>query len=253
MEVKYSQFVISSVFFQLCQEFEAAISTAVKASFPRAWNEDTLSYNILAALRKPAISSIKDGQQSIRIGWDAFKFNGKIEQHHGDIAVIVAREVKQNEPLIGVGFLEAKKRYLGEKNYIIRPRQLKKILEQTPHAFILLYDHEEKDIEIPLFPIPSIFLIPSILRTQVFAVPANLIFALKSKQHITQHGLPFSYVLCYRFFQGYDLHFDKSIIEKVINRAEEFGGISYIVVATIGDVDENQIPQPNDAFFVRLE
>jgi len=237
-------------FCSLAEKFEREICNVLKNDYPRSWDENTLSYNILSALRNvPKLTSSNNSQPSVSIKWDAFKFTGKIEQQHGDIAVIVVREAKGRKPLTGVGFLEAKKRDNNSGDYIaIKTKQLSRILKKTPYAYVLLYDYEAKPVSV------SDCIWCRYWDIRAFAVPANLVLALNTKKsHLVEYGLPLSYVLCFRFFQGYDLDFDREIVQKVLNRTEEFGGISYMLVATIGEVADDQIPQPNDTVFARLE
>ncbi len=260
----------------LMKKFEEKINDVLTTNFPRYWRENSLSENILKALLDPSNSLSRNNlTPSIKIRWDAYKFEGKIEQQHGDIAVIVVREVKGSKPLTGVGFLEAKKRIRGKSNYSsIKTTQLERILKNTPRAYVLLYDYEVKIVKVPLFE-PTLHLgevlhhlvklsktssidkrgsLDEDWQTRAFAVPANLVLALNTKKsHLVEYGLPLSYVLCFRFFQGYDLDFDNEIVQKVRYRTQEFEDINYILVVAIGEVADDQIPQPAAEMFSRLE
>jgi hypothetical protein len=95
------------------QTVEEVISSQISYCSPRAWNEDHISYSWLGELtrRMPSVT-IVGVPDYFKVAWDAYKADGPVEEDNGDIAILVKISFPNGASCEGVGFLEAKRRYV---------------------------------------------------------------------------------------------------------------------------------------------
>jgi hypothetical protein len=234
-------------------QIENILETEVIKLLPGTWNEDLLTYNFLIRLtRELSTTQIEDQRGTLNVRINAFKQSGALaETKFGDIAVIVRINYPDGEILEGVGFLEAKKRKMDSTRYdTVKVRQLKTINKNAPRARLLLYDfepitgfintyfeeefHYRRDVEI-LRLRPTTFSV---------AVPVNLVLAVGHYDtKLYKFGLPFSHQLTFRYMNGHDLEFDKSILDATKGFADRQRLSNYIIAITIGPGKNDNTPE----------
>ncbi len=221
---------------------ESRIRDAVRTNSPRSWQENQISYDLATGIRAALNGAWIDGMdRPFRVECDVFKVTGKVETQHGDLAVLVEFNTWAGEKLVGVGFLEAKKRARKSGEYDgVDVAQLKRISKNTPYAQLLLYSFEDitdfgdnlralapgRWTHAPLYSGSS---------CQAAVLPLNTALALKSKTtSLHKFAIPLSLQLCGRFLRGLDLHYDDDVINAVIGYAQNNFGAPPTYVVTIG-------------------
>lgn len=225
-------------------KIENILETEVIKLLPGYWNEDLLTYNFLISLtRELSITQIEDQKGTLNVKINAFKQSGSLaETKFGDIAVIIRINYPDGEILEGVGFLEAKKRKVDSTRFdTVKVRQLKTINKNAPRARLLLYDYEPFTGFINTYFEEEIYYRHDfkILRvrptTYSVAVPINLALAVGHYDtKLYKFGLPFSHQLTFRYMNGHDLEFDKSILDATKGFADRQRLSNYIIAITIG-------------------
>lgn len=78
-------------FYDWLKDVEDVVSSSVRSCYPRAWDENHISYtwlqNVTQNFREVTITDIPS---HFSMAWDAYKVNGSLEREHGDIAVLVS-------------------------------------------------------------------------------------------------------------------------------------------------------------------
>src|ERR1700732_992082 len=92
-------------------EVERRIESAVFQDYPRAWDENNITHDIISGLRQlgPKIKITRYNQDDINVHWDFFKLTGEAEQKCGDVAFIIRMHQKDGQYTDGLGAIEAKK------------------------------------------------------------------------------------------------------------------------------------------------
>lgn len=238
---------------EFTSKIESIFETEVRNLLPGYWNEDQLTNNFLIAMtRKLSNSQIVDQRGTLQVFINAFKQTGALtEAKYGDIAVIINITYPDGETLEGVGYLEAKKRKVNSTRFdTVKIRQLKTINSNAPRARLLLYDYEPITGFIQSFPDDEFYyrrhqntlrLMPT---TYSVSVPLNL--ALAAQHYDTKlykFGLPFSHQLTFRYMNGHDLEFNKTVLDASKGFADKQKLSNYIIAITIGP--EKKINEPD--------
>lgn len=208
--------------------FESTIRNEIDACIPMSWDEDTITYNIIQKLWTTYQTTLISNTNSLHVEWQPYKLTKKrsMEQRFGDVAIIVHILFADGTSLRGVGFLEAKKRDIHSRKFdSIKKNQFQRILTNAPHAQVLLYDHLEtkhfSDLGLPKTRIANP-LIPSIPTTKSLSSPMNFVYENDlNDEEIYNVSLPFSYQLCFRYLQGFDLEYDATTHLAAVQGVEE--------------------------------
>lgn len=109
-------------YYEFLDYVERCLEEYVRGSFPRNWDEDFITRNVLKALRNlghefslntVSFSSLTWFRLSqsckIQVEWDLYKLTGKTEKHFGDIAIYVISAFPNKIRMEGVAFAKAKK------------------------------------------------------------------------------------------------------------------------------------------------
>lgn len=221
-------------------ELESILKKHVLGNYPVDWNEDFITRSILKGIRERLGSVVfSDIKQKMTIKWLPYKLMGRPENKFGDIAIIVNIRYQDGDGVEGVAFLEAKKRDMKKTKFgAIKIGQLKRIIRNAPSSMVLLYDYDDITQFANFKPKPSarewfewLELKPC---TSSVVVPVNIVTHKKKKDTtLYKFSLPFSYQLVFRYFQGFDLEFDKTPMKIAKGYASEKGLPAYLVVVSI--------------------
>lgn len=231
-------------------QVEEIISSRISYCNPREWNEDHISYSWLGELTRnlPSVD-IVGSPSGFKVAWDAFKADGPLEEANGDVAVLVKISFPNGSSCEGVGFLEAKRRYMGSGYDAIKWDQLEYQSSNVANHRLLLYDYEiiepsaenlqTKGYCRACYPAPF---------TSVFAavLPTPHALALHTRSANLSHvGTPLSYQICCRYLQGYDLDYSEALVRAVKQGIPK--GVKYLFVAHVlltGEGGEGGEPTP---------
>jgi hypothetical protein len=241
---------------EFISRIEQIIQQQTARLFPADWDEDTLTRNILIELRSNfSQTTIDDHQREYNLSINPFKLRGRnTETMYGDIAILVKIVYPDGDILEGVGFLEAKKRYRNRTTFdAFRKSQLNRIYRNAPHARLLLYDYSpitefapvyyrydnDYNIYFPLRALPTTYSVATQINTAL-SLDKNDIGLYKI-------GIPFSYQLAFRYFNGFDLDFREDVINTIKGYGKNALGLpNYTVFITITPVDKpNDEGEPN--------
>ncbi len=233
---------------------EKTISDSVKGIPISHWDEDHITFTLLAELNKALSSIVLEGEDYRRdIEWESYKLRGSYEKYFGDIAIVVSINYRDGTNLQGVAFLEAKRRDWRKTTFsAMKKPQLKRILKHAPRAHYLLYDYE--DItgfsnsvsfgnELRYY---SPYWVENIVeKTSSLCVPMNVADATGFKDTLLyRHGTPLSRMLSNRYFQGLDLEFDEKAKGIATGFMEKFGYPKFVMKVQVRDhgteVDDRQ-------------
>lgn len=249
---------------EFAHKIEQIASDTVADCHPVDWDEDFITRTLLNNFRQDLRSTtVHHGRhKKSNIKWRAFKLTGKPERKFGDIAIIVRIRHRDGRELEGVGFLEAKKRDNDSFQFrSIKKKQFQMISRHAPHAFVLLYDYTEitglNRCDLP-FASSRYWnrYWEDIPFTQAVVVPMGLALESALKDiRIYRYCMPLSYQLPFRYFQGYDLEFDKKALSIAKGyELQKFGGPSYLLMVSIGvNVEEGGFPKFAADSFSELE
>lgn len=111
-------------------------------------NEDLLSYKLISAIRSvladPAELQRQPGSNSgFYMAIQAYKATGRLEQQHGDIAIVVT-DVDQH--ISGTGFYEAKAEAHDGLYPSYKMRQLRRLESSTPRLAVAMYERQAKTV-----------------------------------------------------------------------------------------------------------
>jgi len=225
-------------------EVSNSISNGVQGCYPREWNENHISYTWLKSLlRAHRRVRIKDLPFDYRIGWDAYKASGEVEEGHGDIAVLVVMHYKNGVELEGAGLLEAKRVYDSGRYDALDWQQLELQMCKTSNHRVLLYDHQSIDRSVKkltaqavcrmCYPLPF-------SEVNAGTIPTPHVLAHRSRSR-SIHNLshPLSFQLCCRYLHGYDLDYDEAVVSAV--KAGVADGIDFLIVAHVVEGEETEL------------
>lgn len=225
---------------ELLLELENILQEHVKNNYPIDWDEDFITRSILKEIRNRLGSvKIRDFKERMMIKWLPYKLRGRPENKFGDIAILVNIQYQDGDGIEGVAFLEAKKRDINRTRFsAIKIGQLKRIHKNAPSSMVLLYDYNDITQFANFKPRSSmrewygwLALKPC---TCSVVVPTSIVSYNKKKDTtLYKFSLPFSYQLIFRYFQGFDLEFQKTLIKIAKGYASEKGLPTYLVVVSI--------------------
>jgi hypothetical protein len=221
---------------------ESILRNQVKRSYPRYWNEDTITLNILRAFETLLYNLEIEGpfEQEIKVNWQAFKFSGKAEHTFGDVAILVHVNYYDGDSIEGAAFLEAKKRYKNQTKFeAMKKKQLRHIYHNAQTSMALLFDYEDitsfahTDLfQTSLKRYNGLFWKPG---TSAVTVPIKTILATnKGDTSVYKFSVPFSYQLFFRYFQAFDLEFSEPPISIAKGFALKIGAPKYLAVVSVG-------------------
>ena len=213
--------------------FDDAIETAIRGCHPRDWNEDHITYSWLKSIINLGTSIETHGLGAIRVSWDAYKQDGRLEEANGDVAFLIQLIFPNQNVLVGVAFLEAKRIYKSGKYTSLKWHQLQGMNILSAYHQLLLYDFE-----------------PQLVYSQAgcccwrgpcdgcerptsgMVVPTSHALALEEKDRsLTSSSSRLSEQIFFRYFRGLDLNFDKALVEQVLNGIA--GGAKFLTIATV--------------------
>jgi len=243
----------------LLTKLEMILRENVADNFPQYWDENHITLSILKEFGR-ALNMVKidDFGRKMKIEWNAFKLKGKNETKFGDVAILVNVVHYDGDRMEGVAFLEAKKRYpRGVEFTSINQDQVSRILKNAPRSMALLYDYDGvtqfADIE------------GKSKRWEWFewkrctccvTVPMNILSVLNKKDiTLYKFSLPFSYQLVFRYFQGFDLEFEKQPVAIAKGFSREMGTPTYLVIASLsqGRHEPDKSIEYNSEIYAALE
>ncbi len=214
--------------FEWSQEVETIIGSEISKAFPRSWNEDHITYNILQALRFEN-SDIKIEKEFVSgnhmcVQWDAFKNTKKLgtEQKYGDIAVLVRVQFAVDQYVDGVAFFEAKLATYDANSKkctfsAVKEEQLARLMSKSVNHRVIFYDQYDHTKE-------RLGLCLSIPTAHAHAIK-------RYNREIYKYCEQWAYTLTNRTFRGYELNYDKQVVSDIINFANTIDGPDYLIVA----------------------
>ena len=221
------------------------IRNAIKSCHPRDWDEDFITRTWLRKLRNNLQQLHFPSGKRIRAVWDAYKMNGKLEQDNGDVAFIIKITFKNNNEMMGVGFLEAKRLYEKSSQYdALKRGQLRNMVSNSSSHYLLLYDYEEQKISSSIC---SCGMCKHFHYNKAIGVVVPTAHALSydiKDRGLANIGHRLSEQILYRFFNGLDLNFDQELVNNVLSGAE--GGIAFLAVGHIILDEETEIQLSTD-------
>jgi|CXWL01.1.fsa_nt_gi hypothetical protein len=231
---------------ELCVNLEDSFQNTIDSCIPIEWEEDTITLKIISAMWKQYQTTLISHRGTLQINWQPYKLKKtqSLEQRFGDIAILVNILFSDGTSSRGAGFLEAKKRNLDSRKFdAIKQKQFQRILTHAPHAQVLLYDNMAiKNFSDLGFSNPRSHnpLAAQIPRTKSITSPMNYVHTNNlNDEKIYNTSLPFSYQLCYRYFQGFDLEYDdaySSILQGIkpfSEKMNERGFPQYLMIFSV--------------------
>lgn len=111
-------------------------------------SEDSLSIKLVQSIRsvltKPPVPDEQLGDDSgIYLDVQAYKATGRLEQTHGDIAIVVTDVDRR---MTGTGFYEAKAEFQSETYPSYKMRQIQRLESNTPRLAIAIYELNAKPV-----------------------------------------------------------------------------------------------------------
>lgn len=226
---------------------EKAIQNTLTSSYTRNWDEDFISRTWLAHLRDnwSNISAVVPPQLP-NVAWDAYKMTGANETKHGDIAFLVKVTFPNKQSVTGVAFLEAKRIYPKSQKYdALDWTQLKRQFANSTYHHLLLYDFQLQPILHSASGWGCWDEFPG--QTSSIAVPTQhaLTYGVKDRK-LSSIGYRLSEQIVLRYFQGLDLDFTQSLVQKIREGVD--GGVKYLAVAhvVLGENGDKELPQLED-------
>lgn len=234
---------------------EQAINGAIRECFPYDWEENHITFNITKNLfHKNKIVSLDGLDRPFKILWDARKLRKPTETDFGDVAVVVRLTTWAGEIIEGVGLLEAKRRDAGKNTFsAAKLKQLKHIFSKAPSARLMLYDYDNvsscMDNWSVQFEDHYYHRRYGVIQpyTHCICVPIGTsISQAKFTTELHKFGVPLSYQLVGRYFRGFDLELDPSIVAAVKGNALKHGGArTLILVGVSTGAAEPTLPEVN--------
>jgi len=199
------------------------INKVISSAYPRNWNEDFITMDILRKLRQEyediEITKDKVAKTSTKLSWDIFKHTkkGNIEQKFGDIGILVQIMYPNGKYIEGVAFIEAKRIYYPEEKFTaLKAEQLKTLSENSFSHRTVFYDYIKGSNAPPL----------------CLGLPTKHLIALEDNSRgIYPYCELYSYILTNRYLQGYELDYTPESIESLKGFADANGGVDFLIVA----------------------
>ena len=252
MRTEYSDFYF---------ELEGWLRDAIRIAHPVSWDENHLTFSIVDALGREARSIELTGlDRPFKLVWDARKLRQPEEADFGDMAVVVNLNTWAGETLEGVGFLEAKRRDLRGSNFpAAKTSQLKRVLRKAPSSNLLLYDYD--NVSSCMDNWSTLFedhyyrrrFGPTNPFTHSVCVPVRA--AIQQGQystHLHKFGVPLSYQLLGRYFRGFDLEMDRSVIDAAKGNISRHGGARTLLLVGVSTGEHDpELPEVNGNRYVR--
>jgi hypothetical protein len=234
-------------FEQWLTEVDYVISSEIRDCYPRAWAEDSITHKwLLAVTKRFREVTIADLDAPFSVRWDAYKATGAVENHYGDVGVIVRFGFSvdgRSASSTGVGFMEAKR--LNRKKFTyehIRWDQLVRQAANISSHRVLLYDFE--NMEAAELNIQSHGFCRHIAeapyrQTHAATLLTHHVIASRTRsRNLSAIGIPLGYQLCTRYLRGLDLDYSVSP-DKFL--ASIPGGVSYLMVAHVRPTEDRAI------------
>jgi len=246
-------------------KIEDSIRTSILSCYPRAWNEDHITYTWLNDLRHVSSHLTVPFFPKTNVAWDAYKMDGRLEENNGDVAVLVKITFENKNSLTGVAFLEAKRVYNSGRYESLKWAQLRHMSSHSSQHHLLLYDFEEQQVTSSMTGCcgcPDCFhkhykYFPSV-NTNTIVVPTLHALAIEEKTRaLSNIGYRLSEQIFLRFFRGLDLDFTQNLVDQV--KQGVAGGVNFLVVAhvvmgleTVDDVSLRDVTPPENSGFRRI-
>lgn len=231
--------------FHLLEAVDRLLDKCIRDCYPRAWNEDHITYSWLSKLRDAWPSLSPALYADVDVSWDAYKMDGALEEDNGDVAFLIDMRFDNGNTLQGVGFLEAKRIYNSGRFDQLKWKQLIGLEANSANHQLLLYDFD---------PLPTAFSqFESICyfdcdacgeeqelhcchgyseKSSAIVVPSVHAIAYEEKGRILESiGYRLAEQITMRYFRGLDLNFDKNLVAEVLAGAA--GGAKYLAVARV--------------------
>lgn len=241
---------------------ETTIREAIRSCSPYSWDEDHITFKITEELfARHRNANVTGLDRPFKIVWDARKLRRPEESDYGDIGVLVNLTTWEGETLEGVGFLEAKRRDQKKNSFsAAKTSQLKRILSKAPSSQLLLYDYdnvsscmdnwagqfEDYYYRRHFGPTPPF--------THAVCVPVRT--AIQQGTYTTalhKFGVPLTYQIVGRYFRGFDLETNATVLEAVKGNLDKHGGPRVLILAGISTGDaEPKLPNVNDNRYMSL-
>lgn len=224
------------------QEVENRILQEIRDAYPANWDEDYITRRITVALASLNGTQVEYLTKFQNIFIAAFKQKGKAETNYGDLAIVVDITYADGDNLVGVAFLEAKRRYEKTTEYKkLDFVQLQRIYDNAPSARLLLYNYKPMSELAPTgldggnVSSGGSGLLPKLPSTYTSVMPANTAIHLKKKDDsIEKFSIPFSYQLAFRYLFGMELEFDKEKVDAALGNAKNEEDIPlYVIPITV--------------------
>ena len=207
-----------------------------------SWDEDHISYLLMEEL-SILFSNYRvffDGWSKI-VEWKSYKNRGKIENLHGDIALLLNIQFSTNEVLQGVALLEAKREFEKATFRSLNQTQVNRVLENSPLSQLLLY--YRNPIEWPIkWPGSQEW------QSSMWVSPLNTVAPLLQQLRPSDNGriqrvcLPFSMFLTARAFWGLDLDYRQELYKDIAAANSGQDGPDYLGVIDIFYDGQRPIP-----------
>jgi len=207
------------------------------------WEENHITIEIIKNLRnhfKSIDSDIKtNNRRSIVL--ELYKNKGKIENRFGDITFLIRRFIG-NSHIDGVGFCEAKREFDTHEFKSLKFDQLVNMNANVANHKLLLYllqydssmrsKHERMNIY-PYFYTPYL----------ACTIPSINAISIKSRKpfELINDSIPLSYQLLGKYLEGFDLVYDRRIINDVAQGREVGSLLVYIVHGYSDQIDSGGI------------
>ncbi|MCX5963164.1 MAG: hypothetical protein NT070_08455 [Cyanobacteria bacterium] len=116
-------------------------------------NEDLLSYKLVRTIRDvltrpPDPHEEIDPENGFSLAVQAYKATGRLEQTHGDIAIVVT---DVDHHVTGCGFYEAKAEFHNGTYPSYKMRQIRRLESKTPRLAVVIYERDSKPVNDNLF------------------------------------------------------------------------------------------------------
>lgn len=232
------QAMISTRYYRRLYQIEHLISDTVKSCYPRAWEENHISYSWMEALKRLTGIVIDDPPTRFSVAWDAYKADGGLEEEQGDIVFLVRVSFAHAGHCEGVAFLEAKRAYQNGAYQKVNWEQLRHQCARSANHRLLLYDFEASaDVVRNMVSQSACYhdwyphCVPAAFnRCHAFTGPTQHALALNAKNRtLSTICYPLSYQIVSRYLRGLDLDYTPNLVKAVRNGV--VGGIRFIFVA----------------------
>lgn len=231
--------------FHLLEAVDQLLDKCIRDCYPRAWNEDHITYSWLSKLCEawPSLAPARYGP--VDVSWDAYKMDGALEEDNGDVAFLIDLRFDNGNTLQGVGFLEAKRIYKSGQFDALKWKQLIGLEANSANHQLLLYDYDPLPTEFSQFESICYFDCEACggeqelhwchgyaEKSSAVVVPSVHAIAYEEKGRVLESiGYRLAEQIAMRYFRGLDLNFDKTLVAKVL--AGVAGGAKYLAVARV--------------------